>query len=235
MDNNLEHEVNVQLDRGNASKRARGAAKIILEYGSCTTTDLENHGYKHTPRAIRDLKDAGIKVDRATETYIDESTGQKKTRARYSIIGTDSTRKSRKPIPKKISDLVKSSGICEACGSRTNLQVDHRVPFEIGGETIPHDPNELMPLCASCNRSKSWSCENCHNWEVRDPKICEGCYWSSPNNYSHVSMNQERKIEVSITDPNIIKSLDELNPKFIDILYDWVQVQVNYRKGNKDQ
>lgn len=235
MDNNLEHEVNVQLDRGNASKRARGAAKIILEYGSCTTTDLENHGYKHAPRAIRDLKDAGIKVDRATETYIDESTGRKKTRARYSIIGTDSTRKSRKPIPKKISDLVKSSGICEACGSRTNLQVDHRVPFEIGGETIPHNPHELMPLCASCNRSKSWSCENCHNWEVRDPRICKECYWSSPNKYNHVSMNQERKIQISITDPNIIKYLDRYNPNIIDIVYDWIQVHVNYKKGNKDQ
>lgn len=235
MDKNLENEVKAQLDRGKASKRAREAAALILENGSCTTTDLENYGYKHAPRVIRDLKEAGVEILTTPERYFDSDNEKPKTRARYTIVGVDPNRKSRRPIPKRVSNVVKSSGRCEACGSSINLQVDHRVPFEIGGETIPHVVDELMPLCGSCNRSKSWTCENCHNWEVRDPRICKECYWSSPNKYNHVSMNQERKIQIAITDPNIIKYLDRYNPNIIDIVYDWIQVHVNYKKGNKDQ
>ncbi|QTH24592.1 HNH endonuclease [Rhizorhabdus wittichii] len=47
---------------------------------------------------------------------------------------------------------------CKACGSRSNLQVDHIVALANGGED--HDDN-LQTLCGPCNASKgardAWS------------------------------------------------------------------------------
>ena len=234
MDKNLENEVNAQLDRGKASKRAREAAALILEKGSCTTTDLENYGYKHAPRVIRDLREAGVEILTTPERYFDPGNEKPKTRARYTIVGVDPNRKSRRPIPKRVSNAVKSSGRCEACGSSINLQVDHRVPFEIGGETIPHVVDELMPLCGSCNRSKSWTCENCPNWETKDPNICKSCYWASPDFYDHISTKLEKMIQISIDDPEIIKYINEKNPNIVDIVCNYIHCQVDYKKGQRN-
>ena len=42
------------------------------------------------------------------------------------------------------------------------LQIDHRVPYEVGGddksETL--NPDDFMLLSGSANRAKSWSCEH---------------------------------------------------------------------------
>src|ERR1700732_1014944 len=41
-------------------KRARVVVDHILNHGNITTEDLENYGYKHAPRAIRDVRELGL-------------------------------------------------------------------------------------------------------------------------------------------------------------------------------
>ena len=46
-----------------------------------------------------------------------------------------------------------------------DLQIDHRVPDEIAGDTdVEPNPDDFMLLSTSANRAKSWSCEHCENW-----------------------------------------------------------------------
>ncbi len=57
------------------SKRAKIAINHILKYGFITTEVLKNeYGYNHPPRAIRDIKEHGIPVDKFT---VDSSDGKK--------------------------------------------------------------------------------------------------------------------------------------------------------------
>jgi hypothetical protein len=79
------------------------------------------------------------------------------------------------------------------------LQIDHRVPFEVLGDIrgaeMPVD--DYMLLCSSANRAKSWSCEHCVNWlELKKPEICRNCYWAYPENYTHVAMRQVRRADI---------------------------------------
>ena len=104
------------------------------------------------------------------------------------------------------SNTIKS-GLIERFGSRCNiylenfpereLQIDHRIPFEIAGDTgLSDDLDDYMLLCPSANRAKSWSCEHCDNWEARDASNCQSCYWAFPESYSHVAMRQLRRLDV---------------------------------------
>ena len=44
-------------------KRSRIVVEHILEHGFITTNDLEQiYGYKHPPRAVRDVRDQGIPI-----------------------------------------------------------------------------------------------------------------------------------------------------------------------------
>lgn len=208
----LRNEVTAQLDAGNASKRARLVAEIILERGACTTGELEERGYAHPPRAVRDLRDAGVEIEMKRVSYEDPNSGTRKYQAEYSIVGTDPTKKSRRAVPKKIADAVKSSGKCEVCGAESRLQVDHRVPFDIAGESYPHVVEEFMPLCPSCNRAKSWTCESCPNQEHKDPSVCGSCMWASPLDYRHVATQQVREVRAVLEDPEDIKRFDRERP-----------------------
>ena len=79
------------------------------------------------------------------------------------------------------------------------LQIDHRVPYEIAGEAVYESGNieEYMLLDASSQRAKSWSCENCKNWqETRDPSVCRTCFWAFPENYTHVAEEQVRRVDI---------------------------------------
>ena len=48
--------------RAGTNRRAAAAVQIMLEKGSVTTDDLSRLGYNHPPRAIGDVRDAGIPV-----------------------------------------------------------------------------------------------------------------------------------------------------------------------------
>lgn len=76
------------------------------------------------------------------------------------------------------------------------LQVDHRVPYEIGGEHDEKDVDYFMLLSPSANRSKSWACENCNNWKVKDVEFCMRCFWAYPEHYEHVAGKPERIISI---------------------------------------
>jgi hypothetical protein len=79
------------------------------------------------------------------------------------------------------------------------LQIDHRVPYEVAGEIrdSPGDPQHYMLLSGSANRAKSWSCEHCVNWlELKQPEICLRCYWAHPEDYDHIAMRQARRVDI---------------------------------------
>jgi hypothetical protein len=79
------------------------------------------------------------------------------------------------------------------------LQVDHRVPYEIGGEPSESDLDLFMLLSPSANRAKSWSCEHCENWIAKDPAFCMKCFWASPEDYEHVAGNKQKVIAIVFT------------------------------------
>ncbi len=56
---------------------------------------------------------------------------------------------------------------------------------------------EFMLLCGSCNRAKSWSCEHCQNWTADHLiKVCQACYWATPDNYAHIALELVRRLDV---------------------------------------
>jgi hypothetical protein len=105
-------------------------------------------------------------------------------------------------LPKHLKTaLVESSGsrcaICLNNYEARHLQMDHRIPYEVGGEQDPKNHTALMLLCGSCNRAKSWSCEHCPNWITEhDVKVCDQCYWASPQQYRHIALRQIRRLDV---------------------------------------
>jgi hypothetical protein len=47
----------------------------------------------------------------------------------------------------------KNGGRCVVCGSKSNLQCDHIIPWSKGGSS--KDPKNFQPLCRRCNLEKS--------------------------------------------------------------------------------
>lgn len=83
------------------------------------------------------------------------------------------------------------------------LQVDHRIPYEIGGEQDENNIDCYMLLSPSANRAKSWTCEHCSNWAIKDPAMCENCFWAHPEEYTHIAGKEERQIVITFTDNEI--------------------------------
>lgn len=76
------------------------------------------------------------------------------------------------------------------------LQVDHRIPYEISGEQNEQDIDCFMLLSPSANRAKSWTCEHCENWDVKDSGFCVKCFWAHPEDYDHVAGKPEKMISI---------------------------------------
>lgn len=183
------------------AKRAKTVIDHILKYGSITSDELQDkYGYRHTSRAIRDVRELGIPIESFRVTSKD---GRKISAYRFGSIKGMShfSLAGRKVFPKAFKDeLAQSSGLrCNICFQQYEeryLQVDHRVPYEIAGEpkttNLQHD--EYMLLCGSCNRSKSWSCEHCPNWTKKDINVCKTCYWASPERYQHMATENIRRL-----------------------------------------
>lgn len=182
-------------------KRSRVVVDHILKYGSITTEDLENYGYKHPPRAIRDVREQGLPLEMF---WTKNKAGQKIAGYRFGDVAAIRHDRlgGRQVLSKEFHHQVctehgSKCGICLTSYESRYFQVDHRVPFEVGGEPPSTDVKEYMPLCGSCNRAKSWSCEHCENWlEKKDPTVCATCYWASPEDYGHVAMRPMRRLDV---------------------------------------
>lgn len=188
------------------SKRAGVVRDHILKHGSITTQVLsEQYGYGHPPRARGDLQDAGVGVG-SRFVVVDG-----KRMAEYYFTG-DATKNAagRVVIPKPFSDeLKKANGyacaICSGVFAGRELQADHRVPFMIGGDKPDFELRDFMPLCASDNRAKSWSCEHCPNRITKDISTCESCFWAHPENYTHVETRPERRVTITFQGEDVLK------------------------------
>ncbi|MGW4196656.1 HNH endonuclease signature motif containing protein [Streptomyces sp. NPDC005004] len=179
------------------SSRAAKARDHLLEFGSLTTEQLTAMGYVHPPRAIGDLQDAGATIARQN---VKNSAG--KSIRQYTLVEEMTAGKAgRVNIPKKFRDDLNREfdnkcGICNGVFEGRELQADHRIPFIVGGDKSELRLEDYMPLCASDNRSKSWSCEHCANLSVKDETVCKSCFWASPLEYTHVATRQERKLDI---------------------------------------
>ena len=174
----------------------------ILRHGYVTTEELRDlYGYNHPPRGARDVREQGIPL----ETFWVVGSGGRRIGA-YRFGGPSGQRSAQLTGRTALSARIKES-LIERFGARCNiylepfperdLQVDHRVPFEIAGEgTLSDSPDDYMLLCPSANRAKSWSCEHCENWRARDISVCRSCYWASPESYTHVAMRDIRRLDI---------------------------------------
>ena len=189
------------------AKRPRTVIEHILEHGQITTEELKDiYGYNHPPRAIRDVREQGIPIITFRVTGSD---GRKI--AAYKFGDPTEVRSTQLYGRTAFSSNLKTI-LIEKYGSRCNiyleefpereLQIDHRIPFEIAGDNgqLSDGPDEYMLLCGSANRAKSWSCENCRNWEIKEVENCHSCYWAYPENYNHIAMRDIRRLDVMWTE-----------------------------------
>jgi HNH endonuclease len=199
----IEPELQKLID-GVTGKRPRQTLDHILKHGQVTTAELADlYGYKHAPRAARDVREHGIPLETFRVTGPDG-----RTMAAYRLGklsgSAEGKARGRRAFPKAFKDrLVAHYGErCAICGWRfpaRALQIDHRVPYEVAGEASSLDDlGAYMLVCGSCNRSKSWTCEACENWKSgKDPDLCMTCMWGSPDNYEHVALEQRRTLTIA--------------------------------------
>lgn len=174
----------------------------LLKHGHITTDDLKvKYGYNHPPRAARDVREKGIPL----ETFrVSGPDGRKIAAYRFADPSKWKFRRfdGRTGLSKEIKDTLIAKYGCrcfiylEEVDYR-NLQIDHRVPYEVEGDAGELSPDDFMLLCGSANRAKSWSCEHCENWKTeKNKEICLSCYWAFPESYTHVAMRQVRRLDL---------------------------------------
>lgn len=192
------------------ANRAKTVIDHILAHGFITTEDLsEKYGYEHAPRAARDVRELGIPL----ETFrVTAANGRKIAAYRFGDPAKVRAGRAggRTVWPKDFKTTLATQNGCKCAICNTEyearyLQIDHRVPYEVGrdqvGEIVPDD---FMLVCGSCNRAKSWSCEHCPNWiETHDSSICRACYWASPTSYLHVALRSIRRLDVTWTESEV--------------------------------
>lgn len=184
------------------ARRPRTVIDHILTHGQITTEELRDiYGYNHPPRAVRDVREHGIPI----ETFrVVGSDGRRI--AAYRFGDPSQVRATQLSGRTAFASGIKESLIREH-GARCNiyleefpvreLQIDHRIPFEVAGDAgTSGSTNDYMLLCASANRAKSWSCENCQNWQAKELSVCQSCYWAFPENYSHAAMKEIRRFDI---------------------------------------
>ncbi|MCB2263842.1 MAG: hypothetical protein LGR52_13040 [Candidatus Thiosymbion ectosymbiont of Robbea hypermnestra] len=185
------------------AKRPKTVIDHILKHGRITTEELKDiYGYNHPPRAIRDVREQGIPI----KTFRVTGTDGRKIAA-YKFGNPSEVRSTRLSGRTVFSSNLKDA-LIEKHGPRCNiylepfpvreLQIDHRIPFEIAGDNddLSGDISEYMLLCASANRAKSWSCEHCVNWQEKEVSVCQSCYWAFPESYTHIATRDIRRLDL---------------------------------------
>jgi hypothetical protein len=197
----------VKLCKSITAKRPKTVIDHILKHGLITTQELKDrYGYNHPPRAVRDVKEHGIPIEMFR---VEGSDGRKIAAYRFGDpnkarggkqVGRMAFTKELKQV--LISQHGQRCAIYMQAFPERELQIDHRIPFEVLGDVPGTAPNadDYLLLCGSANRAKSWSCEHCVNWlELKQPDICRKCYWAYPDNYTHVAMREARRADVMWT------------------------------------
>ena len=189
-----------------SAKRPRTVIRHILKHGSISTQELlEVYGYEHPPRAIRDVRELGIPI---VTTKAKDKTGKLIAKYRFGDLTKWSGVPGRASGRTALAKALKKA-LIEKFGTRcfiyletmdaASLQVDHRVPYEIGGEAPTENVENFMLLCPSANRAKSWTCEHCANWVRKDPSFCIRCFWAHPEDYDHVAGKSQKVVTVVFT------------------------------------
>ena len=182
--------------RGVTNKRARFVLDSILKNGTVSTTELQKAGYDHPPRAVRDAVELGFAIQRIKAKRAD---GQAIAAYVLDDREFDPAKTGRIVLAKKERDAIidRKGAKCTLCGAKHNLQLDHRIPYEVAGESQFFEDDPYQVLCGSCNRKKSWSCEHCDNWKrLHSLDTCRACYWAFPDGYTHVAMQPERRLDL---------------------------------------
>ena len=188
------------------SKRPRTVIQHILKHGYVTTEELERlYGYQHAPRAARDVRELGVPL---LTFYVKNEEGRRIAAYKFgdlSKIGNYTNKVSGRTA---LSKTLKKA-LVEKYGSRcfvymqpmdeNLLQIDHRVPYEIGGNEDITEVENFMLLSPSANRAKSWTCEHCSDWVKKDKSFCLSCFWACPENYTHIADKKERIITITFT------------------------------------
>jgi len=191
------------------NKRARFVLESIVKNGRVTTEEISGAGYEHPPRAARDVRELGFSLKTIS---VKHSNGRTIGAYVFDEGEFQTGKVGRRALPKKGRDaIIHAAGDkCQICGSEHNLQVDHRIPYEVGGEPEFDREQAYQVLCGSCNRKKSWDWEHCKNWlQRKSPKVCRSCYWAEPTAYSHVAMQQQRRADLVWTGDEV-KDFDRL-------------------------
>lgn len=196
----------LQLLHSVSAKRPKTVIDHILKHGYITSEELtELYGYNHPPRAIRDVRELGIPI----VTYRTKNSHAKSIAA-YKFGNPDDIKdRIAKTAGRTALSKALKHALVEKYGAKcfiylepmdeAVLQVDHRIPYEIGGEHDESDIDYFMLLSPSANRAKSWTCENCINWEKKDKAFCMKCFWAYPENYEHVAGKNEKNIAIAFS------------------------------------
>lgn len=150
---------------------------------------------------MRDVKEQGIPIERVSAVGAD---GRKMAAYRFADPTIARVRKfdGRTGLSKQLKDALVAK-----YGSRcfiyleevpaADLQIDHRVPYEVAGESGNMSPDEFMLLSGSANRAKSWSCEHCENWKnLKKRELCVSCYWAYPETHTHIALKPLRRVDL---------------------------------------
>ncbi len=192
------------------AKRPRTVIQHILKNGYITSQELKDvYGYNHPPRAVRDVREYGIPLI----TYRVQGADGRSIAA-YKFGNPDDTKNVlSKASGRTVLSKALKQALIEKYGAKcfiylekmddAVLQVDHRVPYEIGGEHDEKDIDYFMLLSPSANRAKSWTCEHCINWEKKDNDFCLRCFWAYPNDYDHVAGRAEKAVSIIFTGDEI--------------------------------
>lgn len=219
------------LDKLSSIKAKRPATIIqhILKHGHITTEEIKNlYGYNHPPRAVRDVREQGVPL---VTFRIKDTEGRSIAAYKFGdptqASNAISKRAGRTALSKAIKEALieKYGSVCFVYQETLDpaiLQIDHRIPYEIGGEPGDDIANYML-LSPSANRAKSWSCEHCPNWSNKDKQFCVSCFWSHPENYTHIAGNKEKRIVLTFTG-NEIEDYNQLIEKVgIDKASDFIK------------
>lgn len=188
------------------NSRAAKAIREMLSRGVVTTDDLAALGYNHPPRAIQDVKDATLPV---IQKIVLRQDGKRMASYRFptaseAVAGRAFGGGRLNITPAFRRELMQHYGeadtITGAKLPRIMLTVDHRVPFQVGGDAglESGDVTQFMLLDRSMQRVKAWACQHCPNVTegLLNPEICKRCFWAFPESYDHVATQSIRRTDV---------------------------------------
>jgi hypothetical protein len=186
----------------NLPKRPKTVLEMLLKKGEVSTYELGQLGYDQPPRAAQDLKEAGVKL--VTKNGKHPVTGARM--GIYTLADDQSNYVASggriafpKAFRKELEERDKNRCVlCETEYSPRFLQIDHKIPFIVGGDDSQLNADEFQLLCGSHQRMKSWECEHCPNRVQKDEAICASCYWASPENYTHVATKHHKVVPLTL-------------------------------------